>query len=179
MTTVSTICIVPCKDKKSLEKVSKENTKTKLTKKTNDEELTMNSRTSVINPITDMKIKIGSRTHIELVSKGIFERHTLDIDKVPIVDGSRQTMHLPKIQYTNKSTHIKNIKQIATDLHVSEFMLLDWFSKNFDEMKICYNLKETVIILPGREPFILTVIKDFIANLEKIDENKDITYWNQ
>lgn len=132
----------------------------------------------IVNPITKKQIKIGGSRHTNLVQRGILGRETLDIGKVEIIDGSRQKRSVATIEYFASTTHWTNIDSIANDIGCSIFCLIEWFTKEFDEMKVCYNKETTRIIFPGRECFINETIIDFVnANSEKY--GLDLTFWNQ
>lgn len=133
---------------------------------------------TIKNPKTGRLIKIGSQTHKALIKSGLLDRDTLDIGKKDIVAGSRQKMPVPKITHFDKCTHFSNVKEIADAIGCNMFMLIDWFTSEFTDMKICYNAYSTLIIFPQHEYFIDNIIDDFIAHYS--EQNKlDMTYWNQ
>jgi len=87
-------------------------------------------------------------------------------------------MHHATVEYFTNNTHWTNIDQIAQEIGCSIFALIEWFTKEFNAMKICYNKEGTRIIFPGRECYINETVSDFIkANSEKYD--LDLTFWNQ
>ncbi len=133
---------------------------------------------TIVNPETGKTIKVGGNTHKSLILKGVLTRESLDTGKVSIVEGSRQKMPLPAILHYPNSTHFTNVKEISEAIGCSLFEIAEWFSKEFDTMKLCYSKTSTTIILPQYEPFIENILKDFITDFSK--RNKlDITHWNQ
>lgn len=130
------------------------------------------------NPETGRYITVGGTTHLSLVMKGVLDRETLDIGKKSVVEGSRQKVALVKVEYFAKSTHWTNISQVASGLHVSVWDLLQYFTTEFEELKICYSRGNYRILFPGREPFIQEVVDDFIKQHSK-NNNLNFEYWNQ
>jgi hypothetical protein len=136
------------------------------------------AKTKVINPITNKAICQGGRLHLKLIAEGKLDRSTLDDGKVSIVEGSRQMMEKVKVEYHTKTTHFLNIREISKCIEVNEWVIIQWLTKNFSEMKICYSEATTLLVFPGREIFLQNCIDDFIT--EYSEKNKlDITYWNQ
>jgi hypothetical protein len=130
------------------------------------------------NPKTGRPIKIGGGLHRALVLEGVMGRETLDIGKVSIVADSRQKMPMAAVESFEKTTHWTNVKEISKAIGCSTFAIIEWFTKEFDEMKICYRKDAVRIIFPGKEPFIQRVVHDFITAYSK--KNKlDATHWNQ
>ena len=122
---------------------------------------------TIINPKTSKPIKIGGQAHKNLITTGLLDRNTLNIGKKSIIQDSRMKRspaHL--VRYPGcKSTHWTNADDIARELDVPLFTLIKYFTKEFDELKFCYNKKRSLIIFPGYEPFIDNCIDDFVNDL--------------
>lgn len=130
------------------------------------------------NPQTGRDIKVGGAAHRRLVQQGVLERETLDQGRVSIVEGSRQKMPLVTLEQFGKSTHWTNAQEIAEAVGCSVFTLLEWFAREFDEMKICVNKRVVRVIFPTREPFIQDAVHAFVAEVSN-RRGLDMTHWNQ
>lgn len=130
------------------------------------------------NPKTGRDIKIGGAAHRRLVQEGVLERETLEQGRVSIVEGSRQKMPLVALEQFGKSTHWTNAQGIAEAVGCSVFVLLEWFAREFDEMKICVNKRVVRVIFPTREPFIQDAVHAFVAEVSN-RRGLDMTHWNQ
>jgi hypothetical protein len=133
---------------------------------------------SILNPKTGREIKIGGKVHFDLIKQGVLDRSTLENNKISIFNGSRQKMSKVKLEYYEKTTHWTNICDISQEIGCSVFEIIEWFTKEFDEMKICYSNKSIRIIFPSKEFFIQEIIHDFISDYSKKNDF-DLTYWNQ
>jgi hypothetical protein len=133
---------------------------------------------SILNPESGRNIKIGGKVHFDLIKKGILDRDTLEQDTISIFNGSRQKMPKVKLEQYQKSTHWVNSFEISQSIGCSVFEIIEWFTKEFNEMKICYKDKSIRIIFPSKEFFIQEVIHDFIKDYSK-KNNFDLEYWNQ
>ncbi len=127
------------------------------------------------NPTTNKMIKIGGKTHLRLIANNTLPRDTLDINKVSIVENSRQKMPIPIIEFHKKSTHWLNFNKIVKSIKCDKYELIEYLRKEFDILKILMNKEEIIIIFPGKEIFLSDVIKDFI---KKYSEKHNID-WNQ
>lgn len=127
------------------------------------------------NPNTNKMIKIGGKTHLRLIANNTLPRDTLDINKVSIVENSRQKMPIPIIEFHKKSTHWLNFTKIVKGIKCDKYELIEYLRKEFDTFKILMNKEEIIIIFPSREIFLSDVIKDFIEIYTK-ENNID---WNQ
>lgn len=87
---------------------------------------------------------------------------------------------MPKVQVEQnlKSTHWINIKEIAKAIGCPIFELLDFVSKEYDDMKICINKENVRVIFPNKEFFIQETVFDFIKQRSR-EKKYDLTYWNQ
>lgn len=118
------------------------------------------------NPITGRNIKIGGQTHLKLICDNILPRESLDMNKISCVTHSRQKYTKPDIQFTErKNTHFTNISQIAKELKIDVFSLLGYISNEFEDIKICKNKDAILLIVPGYEPYIGEMVKDYIKDV--------------
>ncbi len=113
-----------------------------------------------------------------LVAEGLLDRSTLEEGKVSIVEGSRQKMQKVSVEHHAKSTHWLNPREIAKSMGVTEWAMLEWFSKNFTEMKICWSEASLRVIFPGKELFLQNCVVDFAKEYSK-KHKLDLTHWNQ
>jgi hypothetical protein len=128
--------------------------------------------TTIQNPITKRNIKIGSKTHLDLIGKNLLERNTLDIGKVPITDNSRQHRPISKLEFFTHTTHFTNVKEIAKATGIDTFKFIEMLSHEFEEFKLLYiKDKQCILVFPGREPFVENAIDDIV--------NKMDVDWNQ
>jgi len=82
------------------------------------------------------------------------------------------------IEKHNKTTHWANVKEITDAIGCEVFELIAYFTKEYDEMKICILRENVRIIFPHREIFIQETAFDFVK--EYSTKNKyDLNYWNQ
>lgn len=127
------------------------------------------------NPDTDRMIKIGGHTHLRLIANKKLPRDTLDIDKVSIMENSRQKMPRPIIEFNKRSTQWLNFDPIIKSIKCDKYEMIEFLRKEFDNIKVIFNTKGTIIIFPGKEIFLSDVIKEFI---QKFTKNNEID-WNQ
>jgi hypothetical protein len=130
------------------------------------------------NPETNKMIKNGGKTHLSLIKKGLIDSSTLDTNKVSIIEHSRQKVPLVILEHYDKTTHWTNVKEISIALHCSEFELIEFIYKEFNNIKICLNNKSTRIIFPNKEYYIQNIVNDFITYYST-KNNLDLEYWNQ
>lgn len=129
----------------------------------------------LINPLTGRAIKCGSNVHIRLIQSGVMGAETLKHGKEEVKKDYRKMMPQIEVTFTKNKTIWTNPLQIAKELYDEDvFSLAQYFSREYDEMKLCITPKSTVIIFPNKELFIKKTLQDYIMYITK-ERNID---WN-
>lgn len=118
----------------------------------------------LIHPVRGTRIKIGSKSHLKLISDGILDRDTLEATCQPIVPDVRSTRPRVVLEFTAKNTHIINLAEIAKALAVDPLRIVSYMRSEYETMRIVLHRDSIRLIVDGREPFVDRVIDDFVVN---------------